>query len=35
MNASFAGKDYPEGQVSPHNPDPFNWYDLPTSYLKE
>ncbi len=29
MDASFAGEDYPEGQVSPPDPEPVNWYDLP------
>jgi arylsulfatase A-like enzyme len=29
MDASFAGKDYPAGRVSPPNPEPVNWYDLP------
>lgn len=29
MDASFAGKDYPEGQVSPPDPESVNWYDVP------
>jgi arylsulfatase A-like enzyme len=29
MNASFAGNDYTEGRVSPPDPEPVNWYDLP------
>jgi arylsulfatase A-like enzyme len=29
VNASFAGKDYPEGEVSPPDPEPINWYDAP------
>lgn len=29
MDASFAGKDYPEGRVSPPDPEPINWYDAP------
>jgi hypothetical protein len=27
MDASFAGKDYPEGKVSPPDPEPVSWYD--------
>ncbi|MCC6509648.1 MAG: sulfatase-like hydrolase/transferase [Pirellulaceae bacterium] len=27
MDASFAGKDYPEGKVTPADPEPINWYD--------
>jgi len=27
MDASFAGKDYPEGTVSPPDPEPVAWYD--------
>lgn len=27
MNASFAGKDYPESKVSPPDPEPVNWFD--------
>lgn len=27
MDASFAGKDYPEGEVSPPDPEPVAWYD--------
>lgn len=27
MDASFAGKDYPEGKVEPADPDPVNWYE--------
>lgn len=29
MNASFAGEDYPEGQVTPPDPQPVNWYETP------
>lgn len=29
MDASFAGRDYPEGKVSPADPEPMNWYDHP------
>jgi arylsulfatase len=29
MDASFAGKDYPEGKVSPPDPQPVNWYETP------
>ena len=29
MDASFAGKDYPEGRVSPPDPEPINWYETP------
>lgn len=29
MNASFAGKDYPEGKVSPPDPESVNWFDTP------
>jgi arylsulfatase A-like enzyme len=29
MDASFAGRDYPEGQVTPPDPEPINWYDAP------
>ena len=29
MDASFAGKDYPEGRVVPPDPEPINWYDAP------
>lgn len=29
MDASFAGKDYPEGRVSPPDPESVNWYDVP------
>jgi arylsulfatase A-like enzyme len=37
MDASFAGKNYPEGRVSPPDPEPVNWYDLPmyAPYLAE
>ena len=37
MDASFAGKDYPETHVSPPDPEPVNWYDLPQyePYLPE
>ena len=27
MDASFAGKDYPEGKVSPPDPEPVAWFD--------
>jgi arylsulfatase A-like enzyme len=27
MDASFAGRDYPEGKVSPADPEPQNWYE--------
>jgi arylsulfatase A-like enzyme len=27
MDASFAGKDYPEGKVTPPDPQPVNWYE--------
>ena len=27
VEASFAGRDYPEGQVSPADPEPQPWYD--------
>ena len=30
MDASFAGRDYPEGTVSPADPAPINWYDHPS-----
>lgn len=26
---SFAGKDYAQGEVTPADPQPVNWYDLP------
>ncbi len=29
MEASFAGKDYPEGKVSPPDPESVNWFDTP------
>ncbi len=29
MEASFDGKDYPEGNVSPPDPEPVNWYETP------
>jgi len=29
VDASFAGKDYAEGEVTPADPQPVNWYDLP------
>ena len=29
MDTSFSGKDYPEGLVSPPDPEPVNWYDAP------
>ena len=27
--ASFAGKDYPEGEVTPADPKPQSWFDTP------
>jgi len=30
MDASFAGRDYPEGKVTPADPEPINWYDHPS-----
>ncbi len=37
VEASFAGKDYPEGEVSPPDPEPQAWYDTPAyaPYLPE
>lgn len=29
VDASFAGADYPGGKVSPPDPEPVNWFDLP------
>lgn len=29
VDASFAGKDYPEGEVLPPDPVPVNWYETP------
>lgn len=29
MDISFSGKDYPEGEVLPPDPEPVNWYDAP------
>lgn len=29
MDASFAGKDYPEGRVSPPDPESVSWFDVP------
>ena len=29
MDTSFEGKDYPEGNVSPPDPEPVNWYETP------
>jgi arylsulfatase A-like enzyme len=29
VDDSFAGKDYPEGEVSPPDPEPVNWFELP------
>ncbi len=29
MDASFAGKDYPEGKLSPPDPEPVNWFEIP------
>jgi len=28
MDASFAGRDYPEGKVAPADPEPQNWYEV-------
>jgi arylsulfatase A-like enzyme len=28
MDASFAGRDYPGGKVSPADPEPVNWYEV-------
>ena len=37
MDASLAGRDYPEGKVSPADPEPINWYEHPSyqPYLAE
>lgn len=37
VESSFAGKDYPEGQVTPADPEPTNWFEAPAyaSYLPE
>lgn len=37
VDASFEGKDYAEGRLSPPDPEPVNWYDLPQyqSYLAD
>ena len=37
VESSFAGKDYPEGQVTPADPESINWYDAPAyaSFLPE
>jgi arylsulfatase A-like enzyme len=37
VDASFAGRDYPEGRVSPPDPEPVNWLDVPQyqHYLAE
>jgi hypothetical protein len=37
MDASFAGRDYPGGKVSPPDPAPVAWYDTPQyqPYLAE
>ncbi|MBM4089750.1 MAG: N-acetylgalactosamine 6-sulfate sulfatase [Planctomycetes bacterium] len=37
MDASFAGKDYPEGEVSPPDPEPVSWFETPQyqPYLAE
>lgn len=37
VEASFAGKDYPEGQVTPADPEPVNWWESApyTTYLPE
>jgi arylsulfatase A-like enzyme len=29
VNASFAGRDYPEGAVTPADPEPANWWEAP------
>ncbi len=29
IDASFAGKDYPEGRVVPPDPEPVNWFETP------
>lgn len=29
VDASFAGKDYPDGKVAPPDPEPVAWYDTP------
>jgi len=29
VEASFAGKDYPEGKITPADPEPQAWYELP------
>jgi arylsulfatase A-like enzyme len=29
MDASFAGRDYPEGRLAPADPEPIAWYDAP------
>lgn len=29
MDASFAGKDYPAGEVTPPDPEPVNWFETP------
>jgi hypothetical protein len=37
VEASFAGKDYPEGKVTPADPEPVNWWEAAPylSYLPE
>jgi len=37
VESSFAGKDYPEGQVTPADPEPISWFEAPAyaSYLTE
>ncbi|MCA9008756.1 MAG: sulfatase-like hydrolase/transferase [Planctomycetaceae bacterium] len=37
MDASFQGRDYADGKVSPPDPEPVNWYDTPQyqPYLAE
>ncbi len=37
LDSSFSGKDYPEGKVSPPDPEPVNWYETPQyqSFLAE
>ncbi len=30
IDASFAGKDYPEGRVTPPDPEPVNWHEAPS-----
>jgi hypothetical protein len=37
VDASFLGKDYAQGRLSPADPEPVNWFDLPQyqPYLSE